>query len=109
MNDIPVVNGDNEQSERINDGPPNYWRNETAGYLAPAIMRYLNNLPLSDHDISLIRVYFRQWVDSPVWDQNPHGVIPQLAALRASAREIRDRAAIDVWLMAAVAAGMDPL
>ena len=73
--------------------PPGYWRNESSGVLAPAVKRYLAGESLTLREIGLLRAYFRQWVDSPVWDQNPHqaprarGGIIRAARLRRRDRD----------------------
>jgi hypothetical protein len=52
---------------------PKYWMNETSGVLKPIMRRLLSSemLPLNPLEIAHLREYFRQWVDSPAWDQNP--------------------------------------
>lgn len=91
---------------------PGYWMNETGGELAPAVMRYLEGLPLSERDITLIRLYFQQWIGSSVWDRNPartSGGRDKLERLRELARVLNNRGAIDAWLTLAVDFGVDPL
>ena len=91
---------------------PKYWMHETSGKLAPAITRLINNEGLSADDILLIRSYLRQWIDSPVWDQNPEMTVKSRRALdqlRSRAKEIKNRADIDRWTYLAVEEGMDPL
>ena len=90
---------------------PDYWANETGGLLVPAIRRYLNGQPLSDHDVILIRTYIQQWIGSQVWDNNPHmdAGREQLARLRDLARFLTDRKAITAWIAMAVDFGVDPL
>jgi len=71
---------------------PKFWRHEPSGVLAPAIERYLNNVLLTVRDVSLIRAYFEQWVNSPVWDQNPYYTRESIAELhQASQGGRRDR------------------
>ena len=91
---------------------PDYWMDETGGKLAPAIARYLDGASLSADDIALIAAYLRQWIDSPLWDDNPHLVDSgraELARLRELARVLNNRAAIEAWLALAVDFGVDPL
>lgn len=91
---------------------PGYWRNETSGQLAPAVMRYVNGASLSADDISLIRAYLRQWIDSPVWDDNPHlvpGECERLSRLRELARVLINRESIEAWVTLATDFGIDPL
>ena len=90
---------------------PKYWAYEASGVLAQAIVRYLKG----DHiqrDIPLIRAYFKQWVDSPVWDMNPlinDSAREALQALRADVDRIATFVDIAEWLDAAESRGMDPL
>ena len=91
---------------------PKYWMHETGGELAAAINRYLHVEPLSIRDVQLIGAYFRQWINSPVWDANPsidyEGRLA-LASMRQAARSLHNRAEIAEWLERAGEAGMDPL
>jgi hypothetical protein len=91
---------------------PKYWLHETDGKLASAIKRYLNGEGLSVDDILLIRAYLRQWIDSPVWDQNPHmndNGRRVLAEMRFLVKGLKNRADLDRWIGVAVDQGMDPL
>lgn len=91
---------------------PKYWMHETGGELAAAIKRYLRDEPLTARDVQLIGAYFRQWIDSPVWDGNPMIDEPgriNLMTLRVGARFLHMRADITKWLDRAAEAGMDPL
>jgi hypothetical protein len=91
---------------------PGYWMYETSGELRPAVERYLKQEKLSAGDIDLLRVYLRQWIDSPVWDTNPHLNATgrkELMRLRELARVLTNVGAIEAWLSLAVDAGMDPL
>ena len=92
---------------------PKYWRNETSGVLATAIMRYLERREaLTVRDIALIRAYIVQWIDSPVWEANPHMHDEErchLTALRREAREVSTVALLDAWIDEALRQGHDPL
>jgi len=92
---------------------PKYWRAETSGVLAPAIERYLlRPKTLTPRDVSLIRAYIRQWIDSPAWDANPHGNEAQRAnlnELRSLAARITTVADLRHWFDAALDMGIDPL
>lgn len=92
--------------------PPHYWMHEASGELAGAIVRYLENVPLSEQHITLIRLYCEQWILSEVWDQNPTATIKdraELASLRRRALSLNSRESIDAWILDAVDLGMDPL
>jgi len=92
---------------------PKYWRDETGGVLASAIYLFLNEPEkLTVGMIAYIRAYFIQWVESPAWDMNPsHDDASRagLAAIRASARQIRTVKDIRKWIHAALDMGIDPL
>jgi hypothetical protein len=87
--------------------------NETGGQLRAAIYLYLNERPkLTVGAIALIRIYLVQWIDSPVWDQNPDHTgetLVELDWLRRQAHSIATVGDIDRFLKQATAAGMDPL
>jgi len=83
---------------------PGYWMNEATGVLKPAVMAYLDGVPLELAQIGALRAYFRQWVASPAW-----APCPELDALRAGVDAITDRAGVDAWLSEAEDLGMDPL
>lgn len=92
---------------------PKYWRNEQGGLLGAAVDRLINQKPLFPSDIVLIRVYLRQWIDSPVWDANPYYTDDEaraaLAELRRTVRGIQTVQDIQAWLRAALREHMDPL
>jgi hypothetical protein len=90
---------------------PKYWLYETGGQLRAAVENYLHGRDMSVRDVSLMRAYLSQWVQSPVW-ANPFddsGVNGELAKLRAAVGAIANAADISAWLHAALAWGIDPL
>jgi hypothetical protein len=97
---------------------PKYWRDETGGMLAVAIDRLLNDQGLYPSDVALIVAYFKQWIDSPVWDMNPHmdhagrqvlaGLRQRIADMQAR-RESLTRVELVQWSEDALYEGMDPL
>lgn len=93
--------------------PPGYWMHETGEELIPAVRRYLDGKePLSGRDVALLRAYLVQWIESPVWDQNPHlddAGRAELQSLREAAGKLANRRAIDEWVEVATDWGMDPL
>jgi hypothetical protein len=94
-------------------GGPGYWMNETSGVLRSAVEAYLrHDDPLPEAHVAALRAYLRQWVMSPVWDQNPHATETDreiLAELRHGVDRLLTREAIDLWLYEADAFGIDPL
>lgn len=91
---------------------PNYWAYETGGLLKPAMYRYMAGQALNAAHVAVIRAYLRQWIDSPVWDSNPHmngEGAAALARLRASVDSLTTAGAITEWLDLAEGQGMDPL
>ena len=97
---------------------PRYWRHETGGALRVAVENYLNNRLKTVRDVVLMRAYLCQWIDSPVWEMNPHlteggpaalAALAALNALRLRARRIQTVADIHRWIHDALAEGHDPL
>jgi len=91
---------------------PGYWMHETSGVLRPAVEAYLDGGPLSADQIAALRAYLRQWVMSPLWDENPHateGHRQWLAMQRRLVDCLTSRSTIEVWIAGAVEMGMDPL
>lgn len=101
----------NQQTQQ-RPAAPGYWMHETGGALAPAILRYLENEPLTVRDLVLIRAYIRQWIHADVWDSNPNlgeDGRAELARLRRLAQGLNNRDAIDSWIAESVDFGLDPL
>jgi len=91
---------------------PKYWKYETGGELVPAVMRLIGGEPLTQRDIAVIRDYCRQWIESPVWDMNPHAdgaAAAALAILRQGVDALTTAAAIRAWVRLADSEGMEPL
>lgn len=91
---------------------PKYWQYEIGGELVPAMHRLISQERLTETDITLIRLYLWQWIQSPVWDRNPHlgaAGAAELATLRDTAGKIRTVAHIREWVAVATDWGMDPL
>jgi hypothetical protein len=91
---------------------PGFWMYETSGVLAPALYAYLKGAELTEPQIATLRAYLRQWIMSPIWDQNPHAdadALEWLAEMRARIDELTDRTAIARWLLDATEGGLDPL
>jgi hypothetical protein len=82
---------------------PKYWMHETSGVLKPVIEAYLNGEELNVQQISLLRAYLRQWIDSPCWRG------PKIDPLRRQVRNLQTRDDIDHWLEQALEEGIDPL
>jgi hypothetical protein len=97
---------------------PKYWRHETGGRLAIAVENFLNHRLMTVRDVALVRAYLIQWIDSPVWEMNPHlaqggpaatAALAALTRLRVRARRICAVADIHHWINDALAEGHDPL
>jgi hypothetical protein len=82
---------------------PEYWMHETSGRLEAAIWALLEDEPLNDEQIAIVRAYLRQWIMAPVW----HG--PPVAGLRRRIDELTSTAAIRRWLDDALSENIDPL
>lgn len=95
------------------NGAPGYWRAEASGILAPVVQKYLlGRRPLTPTEIGVLRDYFTQWAEAPVWDTNPHAdgfSRAVLQSLRDDARAIRTMKDVDQWVQDALDQGMDPL
>jgi hypothetical protein len=66
---------------------------------------------LTRFEISALRAYLREWIDSPAWD-SPAMVADtraQLQELRALATRIQSRRDIHEWRSSVTVTGMDPL
>lgn len=92
---------------------PKYWQNETGGELAKAVRHYLNEPDaLTPAEITLMRAYVIQWIDSPAWDRNPNATtesIAMLSGLRAQAKRIATARDLSRWFKDALQEGHDPL
>jgi hypothetical protein len=88
---------------------PKYWMHETSGVLQPVIERFLNDQRLTDQEVAIFRAYLVRWIDSPVWDQNPHGTGDDLRMLRDAAKVVKNTTEIRIWLERAEQFGVDPL
>jgi hypothetical protein len=81
---------------------PKHWRYETSGVLRPVIDAYLRGHELTTHQVSSMRAYLRQWIQSPAW-------FGDNSDLKRSVEAIQTVADIQAWVKAAVRRGMDPL
>ena len=92
---------------------PKYWMDETGGALALAVVRFVQDpASMNALDIALVRAYLAQWVNSPVWDMNPHQGAHgrrELADLRLDVEMLATVDALRAWLRRAFLAGIDPL
>ena len=91
---------------------PGYWMHETSGVLRPAVEAYLAGGKMTPEQIAAMRAYLRQWIMSPVWDENPHaseGHQQWLAMQRRLIDCLTSRPTIEAWIAGAVQMGMDPL
>lgn len=92
--------------------PPGYWMHETSGVLKPVIQKFLAADDLTGREIHILRLYFQQWIDSPVWDKNPHATESSRLALQKLRDDAKRIECVDdamYWIHAAQHAGMDPL
>ena len=91
---------------------PCHWTDEVSGQLAPAVQAYLKHQRLSRVQVRVLRAYFLQWIQSPVWDMNTHTTKQsriELRLLRESVSSICSNEDIHHWLQDAVKLGLDPL
>ena len=83
---------------------PGYWMYEIGEQLKPAVVAYLNNLPLTSRQVAVIRAYLKQWIEADGWSPT-FG----LTRLRSSVNEIQTQADIRAWLSQAEEESIDPL
>lgn len=83
--------------------------NETSGYLAQAAKKYLKGQELNSAEILRMKQYLRQWIGSPAWDQNPHGGLEELKALRVTVAAIANYQDLNQAISVMTDMGMDPL
>lgn len=83
---------------------PKYWMYETSGVLQPVVKAYLNGGRLDQNQITIMRAYLWQWLQSPVWA--PSGM---LESLRLRVAAIETHHDIEAALATADELGMDPL
>jgi hypothetical protein len=98
--------------EKLSETIPGYWMDETTGILRPAVEAYLTRAEMTTEQIAALRAYLRQWVNSSVWDQNPHAGTQAklwLSRLRTSIGNLTTRETISDWIDDAIALGMEPL
>jgi hypothetical protein len=91
---------------------PFHWRSAASGEIIESVAKYLEGCDLTVRDVARLRAYFVQWVDSPVWDMNPHlnaESLRELQALRSDARRIANAVCITAWVLRAQENGMNPL
>ena len=85
---------------------------EESGVLSAAVKAYLNGERLTARQVRLMRLYLKQWIDSPVWDENPHAPAEtrrELAELRGLADAIETERDVADWIERALDSGIDPL
>jgi hypothetical protein len=91
---------------------PRYWLQETSGVLRLVIERLFDDKELRADEIRILGEYFRQWIDSPAWDLNPHAGESDRATLhrlRLEVRQLRTMRQVNRWLDDAYKIGVDPL
>lgn len=88
-----------------------YWMYETTGVLRPAVEAYLfTRGPLAEPHVAALRAYVRQWIElfEPP-EGAPEAERRVIARLREMVNGLVDRNTINVWMMQAMAVGIDPL
>ena len=92
---------------------PKYWTFETGGELRGAVETFVQYpFRVTDRQLTLLRAYFVQWIDSPAWECNPHAsdaAIANLAVLRRQAHMIASVPDALNFVRATVPVGLDPL
>jgi hypothetical protein len=83
---------------------PGFWMNEKSGVLQPVVKKFLRGKRLTDYEISVMRVYLRQWIFAEGWYP-----CPLLKELRQTVPLISTNTALHVWLEKALEIGIDPL
>jgi hypothetical protein len=90
---------------------PGYWMYESSGVLGPVVRAYLLGDELDAVQMKLMKAYLSQWVNSPVWDQNPHPDtgLEELRSLRVRVAAINNEAELNQAIQVMTDMGMDPL
>src|SRR4029079_7155645 len=89
---------------------PFYWRNEPAGALGEAMVRYINGDTVTVRDVVFIRAYIRQWIAAAIWDQVAFGLkAVALENLRADVDGLTSVGAIYIWIARAEQWGFNPI
>jgi hypothetical protein len=91
---------------------PGYWPNETSGVLMPVMIAYIAGERLTPEQVGIAKAYFRQWVDSEVWELNPFDDgrnKEELRNVRRCVAAIETRDDLDSALKLMFEMGMDPL
>lgn len=91
---------------------PFHWsaKEHSHGPLADAIRHFLHSpRSVTVRELCLIRRYCVQWIESPLWDSNPHGSGEILAKLRSEAPHLFTPQALAQWISEANVSGLDPL
>jgi hypothetical protein len=83
---------------------PGHWRDEATGVLRPVVLLYLAGGDLSPWECAVMRAYIRQWVMHSLFDGDD-----EVAPLRVRVDGLVSRDAIDDWMRAALAVGIDIL
>jgi len=96
-----------------NFGLPFFWRDEVSGILELAVTAYLgyrcNTGPEPTPDqVSLLREYFRHWINAPCWSEN-EGFEEEMAHLKSSIDGLTSCDQLAAWIKEALEIGLDPL
>jgi hypothetical protein len=89
---------------------PRYWRDHLSSY-GESMGRYIAGEDMTIMDLMIVQTYLRQWVQSPVWEdeQRPAAARLALSLLRMKARRANTREQLRSCMKMAAEMGMDPL
>lgn len=81
---------------------PKYWMHEESGILRSVVLDYLDGKALTDEQITLMRLYLKQWIELGPWRGS------NVDLLRATVNSLTTRHDIERWLEVADRENIDP-
>ena len=90
---------------------PLRWQDDISGQMPQAVLAFFEG-KATPGQFALVRDYCRYYIDAPCWDWNPHNDDEnraELAAVRASIREVKTTMELNAWIGRCLDMGIDPL
>jgi hypothetical protein len=84
-------------------GAPLFWMNEETSLMKRIMFRFDDNPDLLyEREVEILRQYFEQWINAPVWKGD-------LAELTESVKTLKTGNDCKEWVLRAMELGIDPL